>query len=78
MMCNNKPFGGLCVILAGDPVQLPPIQEGELQIIPKTPRGCVTPAYTESLWGHNMFNDIEDVIHFKHNLRLDGSDPERI
>ena len=30
IMSNDKPFGGRCVLLAGDPVQLPPIQGDEL------------------------------------------------
>ena len=76
IMCNEKPFGGLCVLLAGDPGQLPPIKGDALWSVPKIPRGGVTPAFTKSLGGHNLFNDIEDVIHLKQNLRLDGSDAE--
>ena len=75
-MCNNELFGGSCVLLAGDPGQLPPIQGDALWSIPKTPRGRVNPDYINSIVVHNMFNEIEDVTHLKQNLRLDGSGPE--
>ena len=62
-MCNTKVFGGLCVILADDPGQLPLVHGDALWSIPKTPRGGVTISYTKSIGDHKLFNEIEDVIH---------------
>ena len=66
----NKPFGGLVVILIGDPGQLPPVGQNSLWIdICKEP---------EDIYGYALYNQFDDVIILEENNRLDRSDPDAV
>ena len=67
---NDLLFGGLCVVLVGDPAQLPPVQADSLWVkrLPSTK--------IEDVHGNTIYNQFSDVVILKENNRLDATDPE--
>ena len=74
IMCNTKPFGGICIMLSGDPGQLPPVNGLCMWESPTTN----TSYRNECLVGFELFNSITDVVHLNKNLRLDRDDVDAI
>ena len=63
-------FGGMCVVVGGDPAQLPPIQTYSLWAkgLPGTK--------LEDINRNTIYGQFSDVVILKENNRLDATDPE--
>ena len=70
VMVNDKPFGGLTIVLAGDPGQLPPVKGNSLWS--KARNGS---ANWEGLCTYSLFTT---VMRLTENMRLDRTDPEAV
>jgi len=70
--CNNMNFGGMCVLLAGDPGQLPPVAGTAVWDDVTKVRG------QENKNGCLLFQNLTDVVHLNENMRLDRTDPEAV
>ena len=64
-------FGGLCVVLVGDPAQLPPVQADSLWV-----DGLKPSTKQDDKNGNIIYNQFSDVVILKENNRLDSNDPE--
>ncbi|PIA50576.1 hypothetical protein AQUCO_01200041v1 [Aquilegia coerulea] len=67
IMENNKPFGGITVVLGGD----------FKQTLPVVPKGTREQIVGASLRNSNLWSQVE-VLSLVKNMRLDSSDPENI
>ena len=67
---NDFLFGGLCVVLVGDPAQLPPVQADSLWV------KCLPSTKLEDVHGNTIYNQFSDVVVLKENNQLDATDPE--
>ena len=65
----NEPFGGLVVVLIGDPGQLPPVGSNSLWIDIST---------NDDLLGHLLYLQFDDVIILEENNRLDLNDEDAV
>jgi hypothetical protein len=65
----NKPFGGLVLVLFGDPGQLPPVGSNSLWINIST---------NEDLLGYLLYSQFDDVIILEENNRLDKNDDDAV
>ena len=74
IMCNTKPFGSICVMLSGDPGQLPPVTGLCMWESPTTN----TSYRNECLAGFELFNSIRDVVHLHRNLPLDSTNVDAL
>ena len=70
IMCNSLPFGGLVVLLCGDPAQLPPVKGNCLWGTAKSGS-----ANWNGLMVFQMFNTVMKLIE---NRRLDENDPQAV
>ena len=70
--CNNKNFGGICVLLAGDPGQLPPVAGTAVWDDVSKVKG------SDNKTGCLLFQNLIDVVHLDDNMRLDVSDPDAV
>ena len=70
--CNNNDFGGVCVLLAGDPGQLPPVAGTAVWDDVNKVRG------DDNKNGCLLFQNVKDVVHLDDNMRLDVSDPDAV
>ena len=68
---NDLLFGGLCIVLVGDPAQLPPVQADSLWV-----DGLKPSTKQEDKNGNTIYNQFSDVVILKENNRLDSNDPE--
>ena len=71
IMCSNDLFGGLVVVLVGDPGQLPPVKGKCLW--DKKPRN-----QSPDWFGSILYNKFTTAIKLIQSNRLDKSDPESI
>ena len=69
---NDLLFGGLCIVLVGDPAQLPPVQADSLWA-----NGLKPSTKQDDKNGNTIYNQFSDVVILKENNRLDLNDPER-
>ena len=65
----NKPFGGLVIVLMGDPSQLPLVGFNSLLINIST---------NEDLFGYLLYSQFDDVVILEENNRLDRNDDDAI
>ena len=84
-MKNNKPFGGLVVVLAGEPTQLPPVQEYFLWF--KTPQNGYPDFHRYCIYGMfengtklviNNCLDHYDTVDLEHNDCFESIDRWKI
>jgi len=66
ILCIDKPFGGLVVVMFSDPSQLPPVDGNSLWI---------DICKEEDLCGYSLYQLFSDVICLEENNRLDKNDP---
>ena len=69
IICIDKPFGGLVVVMFGDPGQLPPVGGNSLWI---------DICKEEDLYGYNLYQLFSDVICLEENNWLDKNDPDTL
>ena len=69
---NTDIFGGVCVILIGDPAQLPPVQGNALWIDNTTSRNQATKN------GSLLYTSFDECLFLKENNRLDENDPQSV
>ena len=65
-------FGGVCVILIGDPAQLPPVQGNALWIDNTTSKN------QETKNGSLLYTSFDECLFLKENNRLDKNDPQSV
>ena len=68
--CNTSPFGGIVVLLVGDPAQLPPVQGDPLWA--ENPKG------DHNMIGYGLFQLFDTVVELVENNRLDRTDPRAV
>ena len=61
----------MCIVLVGDPAQLPPVQADSLWV-----DGLKPSTKQEDKNGNTIYNQFSDVVILKENNRLDSNDPE--
>ena len=68
---NNRPFSGLCVLVYGDPGQLPPVAGTSVW-------EYMNNLSNENQNGYVLFRNVQDVVHLNNNLRLDQTDSNAV
>jgi hypothetical protein len=69
-MCNTDPFGGVAVILSGDPAQLSPV--GGKSVWNKD-HECLT---SDDFRGYAEYKFFDSVVELTENERIDSEDPD--
>ena len=70
IMGSNKLFGGVTVVLIGDPAQLPPVKGKCLW--------DAKPSTEHEKIGHGLWKCFDTVVQLKINRRLDRNDPDAV
>ena len=68
ILLDDSPFGGIVVVLVGDPAQLPPVGGNPLW------HNCTRQAH--DLNGYLLYRQFTTVVELIENKRLDLSDPD--
>ena len=72
VMGNTTVFGGVCVVLIGDPGQLPPVNQSALWIENMTNKN------SETRNGSILYKSFSECLFLKENNRLDENDPDSV
>ena len=70
IMCSSIPFGGVTVLLVGDPAQLPPVKGQTLW--------NQNSSNADDSRGFNVYRMFTSVVELVENNRLDRSDPDAV
>eukprot|EP00957_Ditylum_brightwellii_P058534 4438332-Ditylum_brightwellii.AAC.1 len=70
IMCSSTPFGGVTVLLVGDPAHLPPVQDQTLW--------NHTSSKTDDSRGFNVYRLFISAVELVDNNRLGRSDPDAV
>eukprot|EP00978_Attheya_sp_CCMP212_P021862 scaffold64252_cov60-Attheya_sp.AAC.1 len=74
IMCSPEPFGGVTIVLAGDPGQLPPVKGNALW---NPAAGNVGPG-KHDFAGFGLYQYFETVVKLIKNVRIDPDDPDAV
>jgi ATP-dependent exoDNAse (exonuclease V) alpha subunit len=72
IMCSTEPFGGVTIVLTGDPGQLPPVGSNSLWI------RKASNANPHDLAGYGLYQLFRTVIKLEENVRIDPNDPDAV
>jgi hypothetical protein len=72
IMCSTEPFGGVTIVLTGDPGQLPPVGSNSLWV---RKASNVLP---NDLAGYLLYQLFRTVIKLEENVRIDPNDPDAV
>eukprot|EP00978_Attheya_sp_CCMP212_P024884 scaffold78991_cov48-Attheya_sp.AAC.2 len=74
IMCSPEPFGGVTIVLAGDPGQLPPVKGNALW----NPAAGNVGAGKHDYAGYGLYQYFETVVKLKKNVRIDPNDRDAV
>eukprot|EP00978_Attheya_sp_CCMP212_P039456 scaffold205276_cov24-Attheya_sp.AAC.1 len=70
-MCSQEPFGGITIVLAGDPGQLPPVKGNAVWNKKASNKG-------HDADGYSLYQLFGNVVKLEKNVRIDPNDRDAV